>query len=266
MAQGIIPYSTRLALAATALSMAVAGASAPPAAADDATARELFKAMTTYMAAQNTISFTYDASLEVVTSELQKVGFASTGTLVMSRPDKIRVTRTGGFADIELAYDGKKLTAKGKEMNVFVSNEASGSVDDLFDRLRNTQGAELPAADLLSPNAYDIMMGDVTSASDLGTGVIAGKVCDHLAFRASQIDWQIWIAQGDQPHPCRFEITSKMTAQAPSYRIDVRDWKTGADVAQTTFEIEPGDAKVVTIDQFPAIDEVTIILSEGAAK
>ena len=52
-------------------------------------------------------------------------------------------------------------------------------------------------------------MTDVTDVKDLGSGVIGGKECDHLAFRAKDTDWQIWIAQGDEPYPCRYVITSK---------------------------------------------------------
>jgi hypothetical protein len=101
---------------------------------------------------------------------------------------------------------------------------------------------------------------------DLGSGVIGGQVCDHLVFRTAETDWQIWIAQGDEPYPCRFEITSKMTALAPSYRIDIRDWKSGADVADTKFQIEPGDAKVVKIEEFEGLDELKTMLAEGMSQ
>ena len=44
-------------------------------------------------------------------------------------------------------------------------------------------------------------MADVTDVKDLGSGVIGGVECDHLAFRAKDTDWQIWIAQGEEPIP-----------------------------------------------------------------
>jgi hypothetical protein len=43
----------------------------------------------------------------------------------------------------------------------------------------------------------------VTDAKYLGTGIIGGVECDHLAFRDADVDWQIWIATGDRPYPCR---------------------------------------------------------------
>jgi hypothetical protein len=59
--------------------------------------------------------------------------------------------------------------------------------------------------------------------------------CDFLAFRTEEVDWQIWIAQGDQPYPCRYVITSKKIADGPQYSIQIRDWKTGGQVASDDF-------------------------------
>ena len=74
-------------------------------------------------------------------------------------------------------------------------------------------------------------MADVTDVKDLGSGVIGGVECDHLAFRAKDTDWQIWIAQGDKPYPCRYVITSKGVDQAPQFTMEIRDWKAGRGCA-----------------------------------
>ncbi len=63
-------------------------------------AKRLLKAMSDYLAAQQAISFDYDATLEVVTKEGQKLALASSGSAVLDRPDKIRATRSGGHADV----------------------------------------------------------------------------------------------------------------------------------------------------------------------
>ena len=71
--------------------------------ADEADAKRILKAMSDYMAAQKSISFGFDATFEVVTKDEQKLALASSGTLTLNRPDKIRVKRYGGFADIEMS-------------------------------------------------------------------------------------------------------------------------------------------------------------------
>jgi hypothetical protein len=60
--------------------------------ADDAQAKTLFKAMSDYLAAQQAISFDFDSTLEVVTDQEQKLGLASSGTLILNRPDKLHAT------------------------------------------------------------------------------------------------------------------------------------------------------------------------------
>ena len=66
--------------------------------------------MSDYLAAQKAISFDYDSNLEIVSTDQQKVGLASSGTLTLNRPDRLHATRTGGFANVEMAFDGKTLT------------------------------------------------------------------------------------------------------------------------------------------------------------
>ena len=81
-------------------------------------------------------------------------------------------------------------------------------------------------------------MPQVADVKDLGSGVIHGVECDHLAFRTKEVDWQIWIAQGERPYPCRYVITSTKVKGWPQYTIDIRDWKTGAEVASDSFRLE----------------------------
>jgi hypothetical protein len=93
--------------AVLAVTAAMAGLSA--ARADEAQAKSLLKAMSDYLAAQTTISLEYDSNLEIVTRQNQKLGLASSGTVTLNRPDKIRATRSGGYANVELVFDGKTL-------------------------------------------------------------------------------------------------------------------------------------------------------------
>ncbi len=216
---------------------------------------------------QQAASVGYDATLEIVTAEMMKVGLASSGNLSFSRPDKIRMTRTGGIADVEMVYDGKTLSAYGKRLNVFGKLPLEGKLDDVIAMLRDEFGLELPAADLLSSAPYDVMMENVIDARALGEGMIRGQMCDHLAFRTSDVDWQIWVAQGEKPFPCRFTITSKMTALAPSYSIEFSGWKSGAEMAADDFQLKPADgAKEVAITELKGLDEVPAPASEGDAQ
>ncbi len=206
--------------------------------ADEADAQNLLKAMSDYMASQKAISFGFDATLEVITNDDQKLALASSGTITMNRPGKIRARRSGGHADIEMVFDGETLTMFGGNLNLYSQIEVPGTVDNLVDVLRNEYDRPLPAADLLLSNAYDELMADVIDIKDLGSGVIDGIECDYFAFRNEQVDWQIWIAQGPNPYPVRYIITTKDMPHSPQYTIQIRNWKTGSEVESDNFVFE----------------------------
>ena len=204
-------------------------------------AKSLLKAMSDYLAAQKAISLTYDNSFEIVSKDKQKLQVAASGKLEINRPDKLRATRTGGFADIEMIFDGKTFTIVGKDANVYAQVEAPGTIDQIVDEVRDKYHKSIPGADLLLSNVYDELMRDVVDVKDLGSGVIGGRECDHLAFRTKKFDWQIWIAQGDRPYPCRFVITTTEVKMAPQYTLDIREWKAGEEVAAGDFNFKAPD-------------------------
>lgn len=237
-------------IATAALALALALAPAVGARADETHAKEILKAMSDYLAAQDTIAFEYDATLEVVTKEEQKLGLASSGTVTLDRPDRIRATRASGFVDLEMVFDGTTLTLFGKNANLYTQVEVPGTIDHLVDELRETYGQPLPAADLLMSNPNDALMSLVVDIKDLGSGVIGGVECDWLAFRTDAVDWQIWIAQGERPYPCRYVITTRELAGSPQYTIQVRNWRTGDAATGDDFAfLNPTGASRIEVDE-----------------
>lgn len=259
--------TAKASLAMAVLALLVGLATPSGASADEADAKKLLKAMSDYLAAQKTFSLQYDTNLEIVTTDQQKLALASSGTVTLNRPDKIRATRTGGFADVEFVFDGKTMTLLGKTANLYGQLEVPGTIDHLIDELREKHGRPVPGADLLLSNVYDELMPPVVDVKDLGSGVIGGVECDHLAFRTDDVDWQIWIAQGDRPYPCRYVITSKKVAQAPQYSLTIRDWKTGAEVGPVDFSFTNAtNAKKMDLKDLPNLDELPNIFAVGGKK
>jgi hypothetical protein len=246
-----------LATVVSALALTAMVVSGGHARADEADAKRLLKAMSDYLAAQKSISFGFDTNYEVVTKDNQKLVLASSGTISLSRPDKIRATRTGGFANLEMVFDGKTLTLLGKNANIYAQADVPGTVDHLVDELREKLHRPLPGADLLTSNVYDQLMSEVIDAKDLGSGVIGGTECEHLAFRTKDVDWQIWIAQGERPYPCRYVITAKNVNQAPQYSIQIRDWSTSGEVAAGNFGFaNPTNARKIDPKELTEFNEM----------
>ncbi len=148
------------------------------------------------------------------------------------------IHRKGGFANVEMIFDGKTLTVLGKAANVYAQADAPGTIDALIDALRERFKVPAPGADLLMTDLGDALMAGVTEVKDLGSGVVDGVECDHFAGRGENADWQIWVAQGEQPYPCMYVITSRDVEGGPQFSWRVRDFRTGADAEQASFAFE----------------------------
>ncbi|MDE5458323.1 DUF2092 domain-containing protein [Bradyrhizobium sp. CSA112] len=265
MRQASICKAGALSLGAAGLALALVVSGIPHAHAQEDGASKVLKAMSDYVASQKTISVTYDSDIEVITSTLQKIQFTSSGQVQLSRPNKLRATRTGGYRDVEVVFDGKLVTVNDKDTKNYAQIEAEGTADQLIDVLRDKHGVVAPGADLLLSNAFDVMMADVVEAAVIGKGVIDGVECDHLAFRNLETDWQIWIESGAKPIPRKYVITSKGIGEAPQYTLRIKEWKT--DVSADAFAFKPDtSAKKIALGDLGDIDEVPQGVAKAGAK
>jgi hypothetical protein len=225
------------------------------ASAEGGDAAGMLKAMTDYVAGQKNISVTYDSDIEVITSHLQKIQFTSSGQVQLSRPDKLRATRTGGYRDVEVVFDGMLVTINDKDTKHFAQIAAEGTADHLIDVLREEHSVVAPGADLLLPHAFEVMTADTIEGAVIGKGVIDGVECDHLAFRNVDTDWQIWIESGARPIPRKYVITSKGVAEAPQYTLRIKEWKTDVPADAFLFKPDPSATKIAE-SELSDIDEV----------
>jgi hypothetical protein len=244
---------TKVLIFATAASVALLSiAAAGSARADDPA--KLLKAMSDYLAGQKSLSAKFDSDIEVVTPELQKIQFSSSGEMKMNRPDKLRIRRTGGYADVELVYDGKTVSLYGNNAKSYVQSDLAGGTDKMIDTLSGQSSVGLPGADLLLSNSYDELMANVIQGSHVGQGVVEGVECEHLAFRGPDTDWQIWIETGAKPVPRKYVITSKTVTGAPQYSLRIRDWKTDANADADFMFKPPAEATKVALDSTAMIE------------
>ncbi len=224
-----------------------------PAAHAEDNARAILKSMSDYLAKQQAFTATFNSDIEVVTPEMQKVQFASSGEVSVSRPDKVYAARTGGFADVEMFFDGKQMTVHAKNAKVFMQADMPGTLDELVSKLE-ADGQALPGADLLLSDVYDALNAGVIDAKHIGTGVVGGVECEHLAFRNADTDWQLWVRTGPEPIPCKYVITSKAVGAAPQYTLVINSWSAEA---KKDFKFAPlADSKQVDPKAMPHIDEV----------
>lgn len=230
----------------------------------------ILKRMADYLAGQNTISAKFDSSIEIITPELEKIQFNSTGEVLLNRPDKLRLSRSGGNSDVEILFDGKTVTILGRKLNAFAQIELPGATDQFLEKIRTEYKLYVPGADLLITTVFPTLTKDILDAKHIGTAMIRGVECEHLAFRNEETDWQVWIQKGPQPIPRKLIITSKAVTGAPQYELLIDAWRTEVPAKPESFAFTaPAGARKLEFKELaalPEIDEVPPGLAVGVVQ
>ena len=220
-----------------------------------AEADAILKAMSDYLGSQKMIEGKYDSDIEIVTPQLEKIQFTSSGEFQVSRPNKVHNHRVGGYSEVDFFFDGKTVSVYGK--NKYAQFDVPGTFDDVVEALRQRGGSALPGVDLLVSNPYDTLGADVQEAKHLGLGIVDGVKCEHLAFRNYSTDWQLWVKAGDRPVPCKMVVTSKTVGGAPQYTMRLSEFKTGGELSDGIFTFTPpSGAKMVDPKDLSDLDEL----------
>lgn len=203
----------------------------------DPAAEALVKKMSDYMGGLK--SFSADAAVvdEMIMGDGLKLTALRSGSFKLRRPDHFYMSRKGMVRDQEVFYDGKHLKVYAKSAEAVLDLPVEGDVDMVLDKAVEVFGAELPARDLLSVDSYTPLMEPVEESAALGSVEIDGRTCRHLVFRTDEVDWQLWVEEGDRPLPCRYTITSKWTYAAPTYSVTFSNWAVDPELADDVFSL-----------------------------
>ena len=202
-------------------------------------AEKLLRRMSDYLAGRQQFTLKAESSLEAVLASGQKLQYDSPATLMVSRPNKLRAHRKGDIANQEFFYDGKTLTLYSPRENVYATAAAPPTLDETLDFAREKLDIIAPAAELLYKNAAERMLKESSSGFVVGPSVVGGVKCTHLAFRGSEVDWQIWIEDGDKPLPRKFILTSKKVAGEPEFTVLIRSWDVASKLTNQEFSFTP---------------------------
>jgi hypothetical protein len=221
------------------VSIAPTGAIADERPAIDPEATRLLKHSTDFVAGLQRFGVMTHSTIEAVLESGQKIQFDHAARLSVQRPDRLRAERVGDLVDQLFFYDGQSLTLYNPEDRYYATLPAPGRIPEMLDFAREVLDIVAPAADLIYPDAYDLLMTDVESGFVVGEGVIDGVRCTHLAFRAPHVDWQIWIQRQGHPLPRRLVITTRDVINAPQFAVSMPDWDLSPRFDDSAFVFTP---------------------------
>ena len=209
------------------LAVALPGAVSAQPAGVEPRADAVLRSMTAYLSGLQKFSVATENTLEVVTSEGQKIQFTAPASMTVARPNKLVAQRRGDIVDQMMYYDGTSLTLYNPATQHYATVPAPATLDAMLDAAYEQLDLVAPGADLIDTRAYERLMLDVQSGVYLG-------------------DWQLWVREGPQPAPCRYVITSKTMAGAPQFAVQVLKWDTSPEVSAARFRfVAPKGAKAI---------------------
>lgn len=240
------------ALTALVLGMPFAPANAQPSEVDPA-AIAVLRRMADYLASLQRFGVETQSSLQVVLTSGQKIQFESAASATVQRPNRLRAERKGDVVDEVFYYDGKSLSLHSVANKYYATIPAPDTLEAALDFGRDSLDIDAPAADLLYKNAFGLLTRDLSSGFIVGKSYVAGALTTHLAFRGPEVDFQIWVQDGDKPLPRKYVITSKLVPGMPEFTVAMDHWNTAPKVSEAMFHfVPPKGAMAIDFVKLPA--------------
>ncbi len=188
-------------------------------------ANKILKQMSNYLSVTQQFEVTALATIESMLDSGQKIMMHHNVKILVRSPNKLYVTRTGDTGEKSLYYDGKSLTLYSAPHHYYARvDDAPADLSEALDMANARFDIITPGAVLIYENNYARLSNGLLSGFYVGKSIIDSVECHHLAFRNTEVDWQIWIQTGDNPLPKRYVITSRWTTGSPQYSL-LMDWE-----------------------------------------
>ena len=204
-------------------------------------AMPILKKMSEYLAQAGRFSVNVRNGYDVVQESGQKIEFGEVRKVTVSRPDHLRIEteRSDGEKGLVI-FDGKQITIYLPNENVYASASKPGTIDETIQYAVSDLKVRVPLAMMLMSTLPSEIDRRVVSADYVEKTTIMDVPCDHLAVRTGQgVDFQVWVAQGEQPLPRRIVITYISETGQPQFWADLSDWNLAPEISDALFAFTP---------------------------
>ena len=179
------------------LAVGLSSCSTTPQAPIDTKAASVLQVMSDKLAAAKTlrVSATRDASPGFHAG--YKMAEKTKVSVALQRPNKINAVSDSNLGKRLVCYDGSTVTFADVSGGTHAQLKAATDIDSTARALVNTYSVMPPLVELLANNPKAFLLEGVTEGECKGTEVIAGVTCDHLAFKQSELSWELWVNTTD---------------------------------------------------------------------
>ena len=209
-------------------------------------ALDRLKQMSNTLTASQSFSYRSESSIELQSKTGQFITFFTENEVALQRPNKLRMNLSGDTRNLQLYFDGSKVSAFHEDDNAYAVSPPLASIDEMLDFIMAKAQISFPSADLMYSDPYAVMTKNLTDATVIGDSMINSVEVEHFAYREPTIDWEIWIAKGEKALPMRLAVTYRQVERQPSFLVEFTDWKLNPKLKANTFDFKaPANATQV---------------------
>lgn len=198
---------------------------------------ELLMQMTEYVAAQDAYSVEVLGGFDVVQEDGRKVQFIEARSILLDRPSHLRISESGAENHGQsVLFDGETVTVWNENAGVFAQAPQPETVDDAIIYFIRELGMRLPLAPVLTTWAPIELGKRVQTIDYVELTHALGVPAHHLSARTADLDFQVWITDGEAPLLLRMVLTYHDVGE-PQYWAQFSDWNLQPQFAPGTFEL-----------------------------
>lgn len=181
-------------------------------------ARQALERMSAYLGTLKTFEIRTQTSLDIVTETGQRVQIDGTAHYKVRKPDGFVIEVVTDLKKRTFFYDGKSFTVFSPQHEFYATVAAPPTTLKMLDWLWDDYGLALPLEDLFRWNELKSRRPDeLTGAFLVGPATIDGVLTNQYAFRQGEVDWSVWIEQGERPLPRKLMIVDRSQTEQPAY-------------------------------------------------
>jgi hypothetical protein len=211
--------------------------------------REIIERMSTKLGSAQTFSVTTREVRDRVKANGEEQQVTLTRETVVRRPDRL-YSKTSGDVQNETWYDGVGLTLAIHKDKIFGQARMPETLDKTLDSIHERYGVSMPVADFIYTSPAKALLTDKTTGGWVGRENVDGRETDHLAFKDTGVEWEIWVSATGDPLPVKG--WAKFTQDKRLKKADVAfsNWNFAPQIANDQFEPKvPADYEGVAIVQ-----------------
>jgi len=214
-------------------------------------ALDRLKQMSDKLTANKTFSYRSHSSVELEAKNGQFITFFTDAEVALQRPNKLHMAVSGDTYNIHLYFDGTRASAFDADNNLYSISTPLGNIDEMLEYVMTKAQINFPSADIMYSNPYAHMTQNLTDATVIGESLVNGVATEHFAYREPMIDWEIWIAKGENALPMRLAMTYKQVQNHPSFLVEFDNWRLNPKLKAKTFEFQaPANAKQIEFGSY----------------